>query len=386
MNYLRSAIVKSPGQSENESNLSASTCFKPMPIQVEINKRFSDKLSPSTRFRGVNHNNLIRPNLSISCNHGKTLQLGLLNARSVRNKSLSIADLIIDRKLDILAITETWLKGDITDNVIVGELVPSGYSILSVPRTDRVGGGVALIFRENLVVKLKPSSQFESFEYMEVELRVSASAPMIRAVLIYSPKPKSCDSEASDMFVEDFTRFMDGLSLSSSSPLIMGDFNYHVDDKDNTNTSSFLRSLDELNLIQHVPKPTHEQGHILDLVLSRPGDLGVLDIHTDCSVPSDHETVLFKIPMHRFSFSFTKSFTRRKLKSIPINVFKQDILSSELNRTVNTDLNEGVGLYDKVLLKLLDKHAPKKSMTIQLRPKTLWYGKRLLLKKEKGGH
>ena len=30
-------------------------------IQVEINKRFSDKLSPSTRFRGVNHNNLIRP-------------------------------------------------------------------------------------------------------------------------------------------------------------------------------------------------------------------------------------------------------------------------------------------------------------------------------------
>ena len=148
MNYLCSAIVKSPGQPENESNLSASTCFKPMPIQVEINKRFSDKLSPSTRFRGVNHNNLIRPNLSISCNHGKMLQLGLLNARSVRNKSLSTADLIIDRKLDILAITETWLKGDITDNVIVGELVPSGYSILSVPRTDRVGGGVALIFRK----------------------------------------------------------------------------------------------------------------------------------------------------------------------------------------------------------------------------------------------
>ena len=105
---------------------------------------------------------------------------------------------------------------------------------------------------------------------MEVELRVSASAPMTRAVLIYSPKPKSCDSKASDMFVEDFTRFMDGLSLSSSSPLIMGDFSYHVDDKDITNTSSFLRSLDELNLLQYVPKPTHEQGHILDLVLSRP--------------------------------------------------------------------------------------------------------------------
>ena len=30
------------------------------------------------------------------------------------------------------------------------------------------------------------------------------------------------------MFVEDLTKFMDGLSMSSSSPLNMGDFSYHV--------------------------------------------------------------------------------------------------------------------------------------------------------------
>ena len=36
----------------------------------------------------------------------------MLNARSINNKTLHIKDYVVDNKIDILAITETWLKSD----------------------------------------------------------------------------------------------------------------------------------------------------------------------------------------------------------------------------------------------------------------------------------
>ena len=44
------------------------------------------------------------------------LNAGLLNARSVRNKMLTMAELIVEQQFDILAITETWLHGDNNNN------------------------------------------------------------------------------------------------------------------------------------------------------------------------------------------------------------------------------------------------------------------------------
>ena len=36
----------------------------------------------------------------------------LLNARSINNKSLIIKDVVVDNNIDILALTETWLRAD----------------------------------------------------------------------------------------------------------------------------------------------------------------------------------------------------------------------------------------------------------------------------------
>jgi hypothetical protein len=41
----------------------------------------------------------------------KLLQLAVLNARSIKNKTLQIKDYIVDNDTDIMAVTETWLKG-----------------------------------------------------------------------------------------------------------------------------------------------------------------------------------------------------------------------------------------------------------------------------------
>ena len=60
------------------------------------------------------------------CERDIPLTICCLNARSVKNKALSVADFVIYRDIDVLALSETWLGTD-TDNKVINELVPSGY-------------------------------------------------------------------------------------------------------------------------------------------------------------------------------------------------------------------------------------------------------------------
>ena len=57
------------------------------------------------------------------------------NARSVKNKTISIAGYIASNDFDVIALTEseTWL-GTTSDKRCVGELLPQGYDVKHVPR------------------------------------------------------------------------------------------------------------------------------------------------------------------------------------------------------------------------------------------------------------
>ncbi len=50
------------------------------------------------------------------------IKLGLLNVRSLSTKALFVNDMITDHKLDVLALTETWLKPDY--DIILNESTP----------------------------------------------------------------------------------------------------------------------------------------------------------------------------------------------------------------------------------------------------------------------
>ena len=55
----------------------------------------------------------------IETNPGPTnvLQMGLLNVRSMVNKGPLVQDIIVSQKLDVLAVTETWITRDDPDAV-----------------------------------------------------------------------------------------------------------------------------------------------------------------------------------------------------------------------------------------------------------------------------
>ena len=56
----------------------------------------------------------------------------------------------------ICALMETWIPNDETD-LRYKEVPPKGYNIISHPHpTTKMGGGVAVIYKSNLSVKVAP--------------------------------------------------------------------------------------------------------------------------------------------------------------------------------------------------------------------------------------
>nr|ROL46435.1 hypothetical protein DPX16_21619 [Anabarilius grahami] len=61
-----------------------------------------------------------------------SFQMALLNVHSVGNKTFMVNDFISNNKLDLLFLSETWLKvGDLTP---MTELLPQGYAYFNSPR------------------------------------------------------------------------------------------------------------------------------------------------------------------------------------------------------------------------------------------------------------
>ena len=82
---------------------------------------------PTLTQRSRNVHNLIALPLckQVSKSH---VRVCYINAQSCRNKTLAIADHILDNQLDMMAISATWLKSSRDSNVIK-DIVPNGYCI-----------------------------------------------------------------------------------------------------------------------------------------------------------------------------------------------------------------------------------------------------------------
>ena len=79
--------------------------------------------SPSRITRGVNFRNLIQIPFTHEQPKNKNFHIGYLNARSVKNKTIDISDFIVEEKLDVLCVTEPWLRDDGRDDPVITEML-----------------------------------------------------------------------------------------------------------------------------------------------------------------------------------------------------------------------------------------------------------------------
>ena len=90
-----------------------------------------------------------------------------------------------------------------------------------------------------------------------------------RLVVLYKPLPSPNNGLTHNLFITEFTDYLELHIATTKQLVLLGDFNIHINKTDDRDAVEFNNLLDQFGLVQHVGDATHRGGHTLDLVLSR---------------------------------------------------------------------------------------------------------------------
>lgn len=79
---------------------------------------------------------------------------------------MAVKVFVVDNDIDVLAMTETWLRPGTDGSVEIGTLCPMGYRVIHIPRSHSTGGGVGIIFKNSIRLNTSHTDQCHSFELM----------------------------------------------------------------------------------------------------------------------------------------------------------------------------------------------------------------------------
>ena len=297
---------------------------------------------------------------------GESVRVCFLNAQSLRQKTQQIKDLRDELDLDILLFVESWLKAD--DIVEIGELERDGECyFLNMPRANRPGGGVGGLIKSGLRAVKKESIKTATFEHLEIELQINNK--MVTFILVYRPEASNKNRYRMCDFYDEFTAFLAHFHSYQNEIIIAGDFNFHVNKPDDHKAAQFINILEMFDLVQHIKDPTHKDGNVLDLVITRKNSL-----LENCSVGeliSDHCYITFDLKVGKVSNN-TKRIRIRKTRNMNMDTFKKDI-KKHLDKAsqMEANLDRLVELYNSTTM-ILDKHAPAEIKNIIIRKPTPW--------------
>ena len=353
---------------------------KPIEYQNQSSGNLTIRIAQPLQTHCVtDNNNLIKINCNPQATNSKSLvHFCLLNARSINNKALVIKDYVVENDIDILAVTETWLKPSDDDHTIE-ELCPNGYIFKHISRGDTRGGGVGVLSKKALKLTQVLTRHFTSFEMIRFNLACPSKASL-EIILIYRPPPSTANGLSPSLFLNEFSTLLETLVISTGQLLMVGDFNIHVDNKSDTLSAKFLDLLDSFNLQQHVNIATHTSKHTLDLIITRKEENFIDNFSVKDPAISDHMalhcSLAFEKPKHE-----KKVILYRKLKNIDYEKFCADILESGILTSSISNPSDAIDNYDKILNTVLNRHAPLKQRVITVRPNSEWYSTEISIQK-----
>lgn len=276
-----------------------------------------------------------------------------MNARSLKNKSALFFDYVCEHKADVFAITETCLS--LNDSAVCKEITPAEYNFVHCPRSDRVGGAIGLLFRDGIHVSNIYSGSKSSFEFAEYLL--FNESLRFRLVIVYRPSYSLFHPVTISTFLDEFVVYLESIIFSSEPLCLTGDFNVHVDDPNDSSARCFREPLKSISLTQHVNVLTHDQGHTLDLVITRNSDSVICGApFTDFPI-SNHLPVVCSLRVAKPS-SAVSSVSFRKVRAIDNAAFKRDVIDRDLFHHPSDNLEELVVQLHNTLRTLMDRHAP----------------------------
>ena len=302
--------------------------------------------------------------------NNNTFKVGLLNARSVCNKAILICDYILDHDFDIFCITESWLTSE--EDPTLAHLIPEGYDNHLHVRANRTGGGIIIIFKEQLKLQKVKTIKFKSFEHLEVTANYSNN--LLRFICLYRRPPSSKNKLNVGMFMKEFAEYILERCLLSGKMILMGDFNFHIDDASDKNAEEFSKLIESVNLNQLVNNSTHMNGHILDLIITHKKEQIVSSLKVDDCDISDHSCIHFDLNLQKPKAE-KKKVTYRKIRKINSDTLRKLIVDSNVTEKVSSKetVHDKVEIFNETVEAVLDLLAPVKTKNVPIRPNSHWY-------------
>jgi hypothetical protein len=278
------------------------------------------------------------------------------------NKIPDLQHEITSTNLDLCALTETWLRPD--DQITPNLVPPTGYNILSSERTNAVGGGLGVVFKDHLAVKVCRIYTSEVMECTSYSVRIGTK--LVHLAVVYRPPDGSVLA-----FAEGLADFMEQSITIPGDLLILGDFNVHFNKPEVANTIIMSDFLESFNLKNFVNFPTHKSQNVLDVVITDSENEWLCDVRQG-SLFSDHFMLYFDINLNQERNQ--REITFRKTKNIDNTKFSEDI-QHKLSTidTSNMSVDQTLEMYNYVMTEVLDQHAPLKKKTVPDRPKLPWF-------------
>ena len=161
---------------------------------------------------------------------------------------------------------------------------------------------------------------------------------------------------------------------------MIGDFNIHMDSRDNSDTIIFNDFLESFGLENRVNFVTHTLDHSLDLCITKKNntlikDMLIQDI-TKEHLHLDHHFVHMAINIQR-QFPPKKTISYQKLKRINDTTFKHNLKNALSKFPKEGNLEQAVSNYSKALNDTMENHAPLKTKPLRLSHHQPWFNDKI---------
>ena len=211
----------------------------------------------------------------------------LINCISVVNKTQEIQLELVNNNLDLCILTETWIKEG--DTITPTRLCPSGYRSLSISRQDKVGGGIAIVYKSELNISLARDEPYKTME--SSSFIISTGNRQINLITIYRPP----DTNVLE-FCTELANLLQTNINSSGELILLGDFTIAVNQPFDVGPATSLDVFNSFNLVNKEDKPTHRLSNTLDLIILDANSSIIPRVKVD-RLFSDHNIIFFDISL-----------------------------------------------------------------------------------------
>ena len=160
---------------------------------------------------------------------------------------------------DIAVFTESWLKPNITDDLIsLQNFLPP----FRTDRNDRRGGGVVIYARDTLSCKRRKDIEINGLETVWLETAIKSKKVLIGDIY----RPPNSSFEYFNLTLESIDR---AYNTNVQDIIITGDFNYNMFPDSNNKMKDLLQHFSLRQLIDEATHFTEQSTSLIDLIIVR---------------------------------------------------------------------------------------------------------------------